>query len=73
MAPGVCRMPSPQFCEGIVTAEVAGLFVVRVDGFEGDAVAEGPQAGQRLLNGWKNAGLPWTYKLDKNKMYLPGY
>ena len=44
-----------------------------IDGFEGDAVAEGPQAGQRLLNGWKNAGLPWTYMLDKNKMYLPGY
>lgn len=44
-----------------------------IDGFEGDAVAEGPQAGQRVLNGWKNAGLPWTYKLDKNKMYLPGY
>lgn len=43
-----------------------------VDGFEGDAIAEGPQAGQRVLNGWKNAGLPWTYKLDKNKMYLPG-
>lgn len=43
-----------------------------VDGFEGDAVAEGPQAGQRVLNGWKNAGLPWTYKLDKNKVYLPG-
>ena len=44
-----------------------------IDGFEGDAVAEGPQAGQRVLNGWKNAGLPWTYKLDKNKMYLPTY
>jgi rhodanese-related sulfurtransferase len=42
-----------------------------VDGFEGDAIAEGPQAGQRVLNGWKNAGLPWTYKLDKDKMYLP--
>lgn len=41
-----------------------------IDGFEGDAVAEGPQAGQRVLNGWKNAGLPWTYKLDKSKMYL---
>ena len=44
-----------------------------IDGFEGDAIAEGPQAGQRVLNGWKNAGLPWTYKLEKNKMYLPGY
>jgi rhodanese-related sulfurtransferase len=44
-----------------------------IDGFEGDAIAEGPQAGQRVLNGWKNTGLPWTYKLEKNKMYLPGY
>ena len=44
-----------------------------IDGFEGDAVAEGPQAGHRVLNGWKNAGLPWTYKLDKDKIYLPGY
>jgi rhodanese-related sulfurtransferase len=44
-----------------------------VDGFEGDAIADGQQSGQRVLNGWKNAGLPWTYKLDKNKMYLPGY
>ena len=26
--------------------------------------------GQRAVNGWKNAGLPWTYKLDKAKMYF---
>lgn len=44
-----------------------------VDGFEGDLAADGPQAGQRVVNGWKNAGLPWTYKLDKNKMYFPKY
>ena len=30
----------------------------------------GPQDGQRAVNGWKNAGLPWTYKLDKAKMYF---
>jgi rhodanese-related sulfurtransferase len=40
-----------------------------VDGFEGDLATEGPKAGQRAVNGWKNAGLPWSYKLDKNKMY----
>ena len=55
--------------------------VVRVDdvivalliaeGFEGDAAKDGPKAGQRTVNGWKNAGLPWTYKLDKAKMYFP--
>jgi rhodanese-related sulfurtransferase len=40
-----------------------------VDGYEGDLAAEGPKAGQRAVNGWKNAGLPWSYKLDKTKMY----
>ena len=40
-----------------------------VDGYEGDLAPEGPKAGQRVVNGWKNAGLPWSYKLDKAKMY----
>jgi rhodanese-related sulfurtransferase len=40
-----------------------------VDGFEGDLAPEGPKVGQRVVNGWKNAGLPWSYKLDKAKMY----
>lgn len=38
-----------------------------VDGFEGDMSPE----GRRSVNGWKNAGLPWGYKLDKAKMYFP--
>lgn len=42
-----------------------------IDGFEGDVAKDGPQAGRRVVNGWKNAGLPWTYKLDKDKLYLP--
>ena len=42
-----------------------------VDGFEGDSAKDGPNAGKRVVNGWKNAGLPWTYKLDKDKLYLP--
>ena len=41
------------------------------EGFEGDTVKDGPKAGQRAVNGWKNANLPWTYKLDKGKMYFP--
>ncbi len=41
-----------------------------VDGFEGDVAKDGPDAGKRVVNGWKNAGLPWTYKLDKDKLYL---
>lgn len=41
------------------------------EGFEGDSAKDGPKAGQRTVNGWKNAGLPWTYKLDKARMYFP--
>lgn len=40
------------------------------EGVEGDTAKDGPKAGQRVVNGWKNAGLPWTYKLDKAKMYF---
>jgi len=43
------------------------------DGVEGDAV-EDPNSvfvGQRLVNGWKNSGCPWTYKLTPDRMVLP--
>lgn len=40
-----------------------------VDGFEGDPAAEGPGKGLRSVNGWRNAGLAWTTKLDAAKMY----
>jgi rhodanese-related sulfurtransferase len=41
-----------------------------IDGFEGDTAKDGDQKGQRVVNGWKNARLPWSYKLQKAKMYL---
>jgi rhodanese-related sulfurtransferase len=39
------------------------------DGYEGDKAKTGDMKGQRVVNGWKNSGLPWSYKLDKTKMY----
>jgi hypothetical protein len=27
--------------------------------------------GQRFVNGWKNPGLLWTYKIDPERMVLP--
>ena len=45
------------------------VYVV-VDGFEGDTVKDGPKKNWRQVNGWKNSGLPWGYKLDRPKMYL---
>jgi len=38
-----------------------------VDGFEGDMSKD----GRRSVNGWKNAGLPWSYKLERERMYFP--
>jgi rhodanese-related sulfurtransferase len=43
------------------------------DGFEGDEINDPTSAynGKRMKNGWRNASLPWTYKLARNLMYLP--
>lgn len=41
-----------------------------VDGFEGDQAKEGDNKGKRVVNGWKNAGLPWSYNMTKSKMYI---
>ena len=53
--------------------ELATLGFTRVysitDGYEGDKVRGGRLAGQRVINGWKNAGLPWSYKLELSKLH----
>ena len=35
-----------------------------VDGFEGDIADEGANKGHRVVNGWKNSQLPWSYEVD---------
>jgi len=45
------------------------LFTV-VDGFEGDKQKVGLNKGKRVVNGWKNSGLAWTYKLDREHFVL---
>jgi rhodanese-related sulfurtransferase len=44
-----------------------------IDGMEGDVVhdPESVYQGQRMKNGWKNSGCPWTYKLTPDRMVLP--
>jgi len=42
------------------------------EGFEGDKAKKGANKGQRVVNGWKNNDLPWSYKLVKGKMYNVG-
>ncbi|MCV2216459.1 rhodanese-like domain-containing protein [Thauera sp. Sel9] len=40
-----------------------------VNGFQGAAIKDGPQAGFRLMNGWQNSGLPWSPKMNADKVY----
>ena len=42
------------------------------DGMEGDSIDDPLSVfqGQRLRNGWKNSGVPWTYKPDPDKVML---
>lgn len=44
-----------------------------VDGFEGDVLNRPGHSdhGRRVVNGWKNAHLPWTYNLDPDRIYTP--
>ena len=39
-----------------------------VEGFEGD---KDKKTGKRTVNGWKNAGLPWTYRIEASVAYVP--
>lgn len=43
------------------------------DGFEGGIVNDENSVfhGQRMINGWKNSGLPYTYKIDPKLMLIP--
>lgn len=59
--------PSARMLEGKGYQRV---YVV-VDGFEGDTVKEGERKNWRLVNGWKNSGLPWSYTLNKAKFQNP--
>jgi len=42
-----------------------------IDGFQGPSRKDGAQAGMRLDSGWQNSGLPWSSKMNAEKMYRP--
>ncbi len=43
-----------------------------IDGFEGDSLKMpgSYNNGKRLVNGWRNSGAPWTYKLERGQAYV---
>lgn len=40
-----------------------------INGFQGAALKDGPQAGLRIQNGWQNSGLPWANKMNPDKIF----
>ena len=42
------------------------------DGFEGGTVKEGPSKGVRAVDGWRNSGLPWSYKATPDVAWVEG-
>lgn len=42
----------------------------QVEGFEGIKAKSGEHKGKRVVAGWKNEGLPWSYELEASKMYF---
>ena len=68
----MCRSGGTRGAPSALALEGKGyskVYVV-VDGFEGGTIKEGPQKNWRLKDGWKNAGLPWSYRLNREKMYI---
>jgi rhodanese-related sulfurtransferase len=58
--------PSAKMLEG---KGYENVYVV-TDGFEGGKIKQGDKKNWRTKNGWKNAGLPWSYNLNKEKMFF---
>jgi rhodanese-related sulfurtransferase len=46
-----------------------------IDGMEGDLVKDPASAydGKRMKNGWKNAGVPWTYDVDPALLWISAH
>lgn len=69
----MCRSGGTRGAPAVKYLENKGYKQVYVvtDGFEGGKIKEGERKNWRLKDGWKNSGLPWSYKLNKEKMYFP--
>ncbi len=68
----MCRSGGERGAPSAAALAVLGLaqVYVVVDGFEGSALKDDPRGPWRLINGWKNSGLPWGYEMNKDKIQL---
>ena len=61
--------PSAATLEGL---DLEQVYVV-VDGFEGSTDQDNPNGPRRVVDGWKNSGLPWSYALNPDKIHLRSF
>jgi rhodanese-related sulfurtransferase len=68
----MCRSGGSRGAPSAETLEGHGLerVYVVVDGFEGSAATGNPNGPLRVVDGWKNSGLPWGYALNPGKVHL---
>jgi len=62
---------SAKAVDALAEAGFTNAFTI-FDGMEGDTVKdpENLYDGKRMKNGWKNSGLPWTYKIDRERAWV---
>jgi rhodanese-related sulfurtransferase len=67
----MCRSGSERGEPGAVFLQEQGFSNARyvLNGFQGDRLSDGPQAGMRVKIGWQNTGLPWSPRLNPDKIY----
>ena len=63
---------SAKAVDALARAGFTNVFTI-FDGMEGDTVKDPANLydGKRMKNGWKNSGLPWTYKVDRERAWVP--
>ena len=68
----MCRSGGTRGAPSARALEATGLeqVYVVVDGFEGTTAKDNPNGPLRVVNGWKNSGLPWGYQLNPEKIYM---
>lgn len=69
----MCRSGSSRSAPAVNMLAAKGYHKVWtvVDGFEGRTLKEGASKGVRAVNGWRNSGLPWSYKIDSAVAWRP--
>lgn len=71
----MCRSGGSRGAPSAATLEGLGLeqVYVVVDGFEGSTAPANPNGPRRMVDGWKYSGLPWSYQINSDKIYLRSF